>query len=75
MRNVLVEYGHRLPVLSVLLLLAPDAGGSAINGILQRCLPSRTCYDEFRYQVIRVWELPETDAGTLAFHQEFWTSK
>jgi hypothetical protein len=52
--NVLVEYRHELPVLSVLVLLSPDADGSAINGILRRCLPNGTCYDELRYQVIRV---------------------
>lgn len=55
--NVLIEYHHKIPVLSVLVLLSPDADGPAINGALRRCLPNETCYDEFRYQVIRVWEL------------------
>lgn len=56
--NVLLEYRHDLPVMSVLVLLSPDADGSAANGALRRCLPNGTCYDEFRYHVVRVWDLP-----------------
>ena len=56
--SVLIEYHHELPVLSVLVLLSQDADGSTVNGVLRRCLPNGLCYDEFRYQVIRVWEMP-----------------
>lgn len=56
--SVLLEYRHDIPVMSVLVLLSPDADGSAISGSLRRCLPDGTCYDEFRYQIIRVWDLP-----------------
>ncbi len=34
---LLVEYQHRIPVLSVLVLLSPDADGSGISGVLRRC--------------------------------------
>lgn len=56
--NVLLEYRHQHPVLSVLVLLNSDADGPGITGKLRRTLPDGTCYDEFQYHVIRVWELP-----------------
>jgi hypothetical protein len=56
--NVLLEYRHAIPVISVLVLLSLDADGSSMSGTLRRSLPDGTCYDEFRYHVVRVWELP-----------------
>lgn len=56
--NVLLEYRHQFPVLSVLVLLSANADQRDVNGTLRRSLPDGTCYNEFRYHVIRVWELP-----------------
>lgn len=55
--NAMLEYEHNTPVLSVLVLLSPDADGSGMSGMLRRSLPDGTCYDEFQYRVIRVWYL------------------
>ena len=56
--NVLIEYRHQVPVQSILVLLRPESDGPAANGISRRSLPNGTCYYEFRFQVLRVWELP-----------------
>lgn len=54
-----VEYELELPVMSVLVLLTPDADGAECNGICHRKLPFREIwYDEFRFEVIRVWQQP-----------------
>lgn len=56
--SVLVEYQHKLPVHSIVILLRPNADGSDITGQFQRKLPNGTVYDDFKYQVIRVWKEP-----------------
>jgi predicted transposase YdaD len=56
--NVLLDYRHRLPVLSVLVLLRPEADGVELQGYYRRQLPQGAQYLEFRYQVVRVWEQP-----------------
>jgi predicted transposase YdaD len=56
--NVLLEYRHELPVRSVAVLLAPKANLAAINGYYARQFPGEPPHLEFRYRVIRVWELP-----------------
>ncbi len=55
--NVLIEYRHQLPVQSILILLKPESDGAAAGGVTRRSLPNGTCYYEFRFQTIRVWEL------------------
>lgn len=57
-----------MPVQSVALLLRPQADGAALSGQLQHRLPDGLLYHEFRYNVVRVWELPaeEVLAGGLA---------
>jgi hypothetical protein len=68
----LIEHDMELPVQSVLILLSPDADGIACTGIVERKLPFRkTCYDEFRFDVIRLWQIPAESClkgglGTLA---------
>ena len=66
--NVLLEYRHRLPVWSVVILLRPDADGPVMTGRLRRTLPSGVCYDDFQHQVVRAWDQPVADvlAGGLA---------
>lgn len=57
--SALIEYESKLPVLSVLVLLTPDADGPECNGFRRRVLPFRSiCYDEFRFPVIRIWKQP-----------------
>jgi predicted transposase YdaD len=54
-----LEKRHDLPVRSVLVLLRPGAQLSVLSGDYQRALPgSATPYRTFRYEVLRVWEMP-----------------
>ncbi len=57
--NAALEDRHDLPVASVAVLLRPQANLSVLTGTYQRQLPQASQpYRIFRYQVIRVWELP-----------------
>lgn len=57
--NAALEDRHDLPVASVVVLLRPEANLRAISGVYQRQAPHASePYRVFRYQVIRVWELP-----------------
>src|SRR5262245_4926015 len=56
--NVLLGDRHRLPVRSAIVLLRPEANASALTGLLRRARPDGTVYLEFRYDVIRLWQLP-----------------
>ena len=57
--NAALEDRHDLPVASVVVLLRPEANLRVINGVYERRLPQAAePYRIFRYQVIRVWELP-----------------
>ena len=56
--SVLLEYRHDLQVQSVVILLRPQADGPEMTGVSQRKLPNGEKYLEFKYHVIRVWELP-----------------
>lgn len=64
----LARYRHGLPVQTVFVLLRPEADGAAFTGILEEELPDGTKYLHFRYNVVRVWELPVEPllAGDLA---------
>lgn len=55
--NVLLDYRHRLPVASVIVLLRPEADGPELNGLLQRGLREGSAHLDFRYQLVRVWQL------------------
>ena len=52
--------GHRhgLPVWSVLVLLRPAADGPELTGEYEQEVPGRGRNLWFRYDVVRVWELP-----------------
>jgi predicted transposase YdaD len=56
--NVLLESRHDLPVQSVVILLRPEADGKEMRGQLDRHLPDGRRYLEFRFDVVRVWQLP-----------------
>ncbi len=57
--NSVLEKRHSLPVRSVLVLLSPRADLAVITGEYQRHLPgAKEPYRVFRYDVMRVWQLP-----------------
>lgn len=66
--NAVLDYRHTLPVLSVAVLLTPDADSPGLTGLLERALPGEEPYKRLRYQVVRVWQLPAERllAGGLA---------
>jgi predicted transposase YdaD len=56
--NALIHRRHGVPVQSVVLLLRKQATGPAITGKYRLRLPGeRRPYVEFRYGVVRVWQL------------------
>jgi predicted transposase YdaD len=68
--NVLLTARHDLPVHSALMLLRPAADGPRVTGLVERGLPAQASYLTFRYQVVRLWEMPvesllTAGAGTL----------
>ncbi len=69
--NSVLEYRHDRVVLSVVVLLSPQADSPQWNGLLQRGLPGELPRSTLRYDVIRVSELPVDQLlagglGTLA---------
>lgn len=66
--SVLARSRHELPVQTIFVLLRPGADGDAFTGTLEEELPDGTKYLLFRYNVLRVWELPAEQllAGDLA---------
>ncbi|HEX8204387.1 MAG TPA: hypothetical protein VF590_28165, partial [Isosphaeraceae bacterium] len=68
--NVLLDLRHDLPVLSVAVLLRPEANSPDLTGVLRRQLPAGDVTQEFRYRVVRAWQRPvdqvlEGGLGTL----------
>lgn len=66
--NVLLRARHGLSVQSAVILLRPEADHPELSGINRHHHVSGECYLEFRYHVVRVWEMPveEVLAGPLA---------
>jgi predicted transposase YdaD len=69
--NSVFEYRHQRVVLSVPVLLSPEADSPRWNGLLQRGLPDEAPVSTLRYEVIRVWQIPVEPlltggTGTLA---------
>jgi hypothetical protein len=56
--NALAGYKHGVPVWSVLFLLRPAADGPELTGEYVQEVPGRGANLWFRYDVVRVWELP-----------------
>jgi predicted transposase YdaD len=56
--NALLDRRHNLPVWSVLVLLQASADRPGLTGVYRRYRPDGTCYLEFRYTVVRVWQQP-----------------
>jgi hypothetical protein len=57
-RNGLLEDRHGLPVRTAVLLLRPEADSPQLTGIYRCGFPGEEPYLTFRYQVLRVWQLP-----------------
>jgi predicted transposase YdaD len=57
-RNGLLEDRHELPVRSGVVLLRPQADSPQLTGVYERAFPGEEAYLMFRYQVVRVWQLP-----------------
>jgi hypothetical protein len=69
--NSVFEYRHDRIVVSVPVLLCPEADSPQWDGLLQRGLPNEQPISTLRYQPIRVWQLPAKQLlsggpGTLA---------
>jgi len=58
LRNLLLEVRHGWPVRTVAVLLRPEADAPALTGVRRRAVPGEKPYGSFRYQVLRVWQLP-----------------
>lgn len=56
--NLLLRYQHVLPVLSVLVLLRPEALGVGMKGVWLGDTPTGQSQITYEYPVIRVWEQP-----------------
>src|SRR5437660_5237830 len=56
--NALLNLRHNLPVHTVAVLLQVEADGEELDGVLRQRSPDGRCSLEFRYHVVRVWELP-----------------
>lgn len=58
LRNALLDERHGLPVRSAAVLLRPAADSPTLTGVRARGFDGEAPHDVFRYQVIRVWQLP-----------------
>lgn len=56
--NTLLRYRHGIPVRTALVLLRRSANSAQWNGLFQDRLPGEGPYLEFRYPVIRMWQVP-----------------
>ena len=56
--NTLLGYRHRLAVRTVLILLRPQAESPRITGVYRQRFPDEEPYLEFRYRVVRLWQVP-----------------
>jgi len=58
LRNVALQYRHRLVVVTGLVLLKPEADSPNWTGQLRSIYPGQEPETTFRYRVLRVWEHP-----------------
>jgi predicted transposase YdaD len=56
--NALLETRHNRLVRSVAVLLRPEANLASIDGVYRRGFDGEAPYLTFRYEVLRVWQLP-----------------
>ncbi len=58
LRNALLGSRHEMLVRSVAILLHPAADSRQLTGVYQETFPNEEPYQVFRYDVVRVWQLP-----------------
>jgi predicted transposase YdaD len=58
MRNLLLEVRHQLRVRTAVILLRPEADSPLLTGTRVCAFPDEEPYAVFRYQTVRVWQLP-----------------
>ena len=56
-RNALLDHRHQLPVLTLVVILKPDADSPHLSGERVRQIPGGRAHDTFGYEVCRVWQL------------------
>ncbi len=56
--SVVLGWRYEIPVRTTLILLRPQADGPELTGLLEKRDRDGAVYDVFRYDVVRVWELP-----------------
>jgi predicted transposase YdaD len=56
--NSVLDYRHGRPVLSVAVLLRPEADSPQVTGLIERRFPGEEPIALLRYRVLRVWQLP-----------------
>jgi predicted transposase YdaD len=56
--NGALDYRHDRPVLSVAVVLRPEADSPRLTGSFERGFPGQEPFAVLRYRVIRVWQLP-----------------
>lgn len=56
--NSVFEYRHQRVVVSVPVLLSPEADSPQWDGLLQRGFPGEVPISTLRYEVVRVWKVP-----------------
>ncbi len=56
--SVVLGWRYEIPVRTTLILLRPQADGPELTGLLEKRDRDGAVYAAFRYDVVRVWELP-----------------
>lgn len=56
--NSVLGYRHNRPVLSVAVLLRPEADSPQLTGLFEQRFPDQEPLAVLRYRVLRVWQLP-----------------
>jgi hypothetical protein len=55
-RQVALDYRHKLPVLTVLILLRKEANSPGLTGRYERHLPDGRLTNRYNYRVVRLWQ-------------------
>ena len=55
-RQVVLDYKHKLPVLTVLILLHKAADSPGLTGTYERHLPDGSLANRYNYRVVRLWQ-------------------
>jgi hypothetical protein len=55
-RQVALDYKHKLPVLTVLILLRKEANSPGLTGSYERQLPDGWLTNRYNYRVVRLWQ-------------------